>query len=62
MISSGLMYGILFLLKDLFSLPSMLNVGLSTILGTIIYISLILIFKVINLRDIQQQLFRNKGV
>lgn len=62
MISSGLMYGILFLVKDLLSLPSMLNVGLSAILGTIIYISLILIFKVINLRDIKQQLFRNKGV
>ena len=62
MISSGLMYGILFFVKDLLNLPSMLNVGLSTILGAIIYISLILIFKVINLRDIKQQLFRNKGV
>ena len=62
MISSGLMYGILFFVKDLLNLPSILNVGFSAILGAIIYISLILIFKVINLRDIKQQLFRNKGV
>ena len=61
-ITSGFMYGILLFIKQFLNISPMINVGLYAVLGAIIYASLILIFKVINLRDIKQQLLRNKGV
>ena len=61
MISSGLMYGILLFVKQFLTVSPMINVGLYAILGAIIYISLILIFKVINPNELKQQLLKNKG-
>ena len=61
-VSSGFMYSILLFVKQFLNVSPMLNVGLYAILGAIIYVSLILIFKVINLNDIKQQLFKSKGV
>lgn len=61
-VSSGFMYSILLFVKQSLNVSPMLNVGLYAILGAIIYVSLILIFKVINLNDIKQQLFKSKGV
>ena len=60
-ISSGFMYGILLLVKQFLNVSPMINVGLYVVLGAIIYISLILIFKVINLSELKQQLLKNKG-
>ena len=61
-VSSGFMYSILLFVKQFLNVSPMLNVGLYAILGAIIYVSLILIFKVINLNDIKQQLLKSKGV
>ena len=61
-ISSGFMYGILLLVKQFLNVSPMINVGLYAVLGAIIYVSLILIFKVINLSKLKQQLLKNKGV
>lgn len=60
-ISSGFMYGILLFVKQFLNVSPMINVGLYVVLGAIIYISLILIFKVINLSELKQQLLKNKG-
>ena len=57
-ISSGFMYGILLLVKQFLNVSPMINVGLYAVLGAIIYVSLILIFKVINLNELKQQLFK----
>ncbi|WP_247951622.1 flippase [Streptococcus oralis] len=59
---SGFMYGILLFVKQFLNVSPMINVGLYAILGAMIYVSFILIFKVINLKDIKQQLFKNKEV
>lgn len=60
-ISSGFMYGILLFVKQFLNVSPMINVGLYAVLGAIIYVSLILIFKVINLSELKQQLLKNKG-
>lgn len=57
-ISSGFMYGILLFVKQFLNVSPMINVGLYAVLGAIIYASLILIFKVINLNELKQQLFK----
>ena len=57
-ISSGFMYGILLFVKQFLNVSPMINVGLYVVLGAIIYISLILIFKVINLSELKQQLLK----
>ena len=57
-ISSGFMYGILLFVKQFLNVSPMINVGLYAVLGAIIYVSLILIFKVINLNELKQQLFK----
>ena len=61
-ISSGVMYGILLFIKQFLNVSPMINVGLYAVLGAVIYASLILIFKVINLNELKQQLLKNKGV
>ena len=61
-ISSGFMYGILLFIKQFLNVSAMINVGLYAVLGAIIYVSLILIFKVIDLSKLKQQLLKNKGV
>lgn len=61
-ISSGVMYGILLFIKQFLNVSAMINVGLYAVLGAIIYVSLILIFKVIDLSKLKQQLLKNKGV
>ena len=55
-ISSGFMYGILLLVKQFLNVSPMINVGLYAVLGAIIYVSLI--FKVINLNELKQQLLK----
>ena len=60
-ISSGVMYGILLFIKQFLNISPMINVGLYAVLGAIIYASMILIFKVINLSELKQQLLKNKG-
>ena len=57
-ISSGVMYGILLFIKQFLNVSPMINVGLYAVLGAIIYASMILIFKVINLSELKQQLLR----
>ena len=61
-ISSGVMYGILLFIKKFLNVSAMINVGLYAVLGAIIYVSLIFIFKVIDLSKLKQQLLKNKGV
>ncbi|ORJ31315.1 polysaccharide biosynthesis protein [Streptococcus oralis subsp. tigurinus] len=56
---SCLMYALLSLLKSILSFTPMLNVGIYTIAGGIIYLSLIFLFKVLNLRELKQLLFKN---
>ena len=57
-ISSGVMYGILLFIKQFLNVSAMINVGLYAVLGAIIYVSSILIFKVINLSELKQQLLK----
>ena len=57
-ISSGFMYGILLFIKQFLNVSPMINVGLYAFLGAIIYASMILIFKVINLNELKQQLLK----
>lgn len=57
-ISSGVMYGILLFIKQFLNVSPMINVGLYAVLGAIIYASMILIFKVINLSELKQQLLK----
>ena len=57
-ISSGVMYGILLFIKQFLNVSPIINVGLYAVLGAIIYASLILIFKVINLNELKQQLLK----
>ena len=57
-ISSGVMYGILLIIKQLLNVSPMINVGLYAVLGAIIYAGLILILKVINPNELKQQLLK----
>ena len=57
-VSSGVMYGILLFIKQFLNISPMINVGLYAALGVIIYASIILIFKVINLSELKQQLLK----
>ena len=52
------MYGILLFIKQFLNVSPMINVGLYAVLGAIIYASMILIFKVINLSELKQQLLK----
>ncbi|MDG8621940.1 oligosaccharide flippase family protein [Streptococcus pneumoniae] len=60
-ISSGVMYGILLFIKQFLNVSPIINVGLYAILGAMIYLVLILIFRIINPNELKQQLLKNKG-
>ena len=54
-LASGLMYGLLLLVKSIVHLSPTLNVVLYAGLGGIIYGTLILLFKVVNVKELKQQ-------
>ena len=56
--ASGLMYGLLLLVKFIVHLSPTLNVVLYAGLGGIIYGTLILLFKVVNVKELKQQLIK----
>ena len=60
-VSSGFMYVILLFVKHLLNVSPMINVGIYAVLGAMIYLILILIFRVINPNELKQQLLKNKG-
>jgi len=60
-VSSGFMYVILLFVKHLLNVSPMINVGIYAVLGAMIYLVLILIFRVINPNELKQQLLKNKG-
>ena len=60
-ISSGFMYVILLFVKHLLNVSPMINVGIYAVLGAMIYLVLILIFRVINPNELKKQLLKNKG-
>ena len=57
-LSSGLMYGLLLLVKSIVHLSPTLNVVLYAGLGGVIYGTLILLFKVVNVKELKQQLIK----
>ena len=58
--ASGLMYGLLLLVKFIVHLSPTLNVVLYAGLGGVIYGTLILLFKVVNVKELKQQLIKNR--
>jgi len=57
-LASGLMYGLLLLVKSIVHLSPTLNVVLYAGLGAIIYGTLILLFKVVDVKELKQQLIK----
>ena len=57
-LASGLMYGLLLLVKSIVHLSPTLNVILYAGLGGVIYGTLILLFKVVNVKELKQQLIK----
>lgn len=57
-LASGLMYGLLLLVKSIVHLSPTLNVVLYAGLGGVIYGTLILLFKVVNVKELKQQLIK----
>ena len=57
-LASGLMYGLLLFVKSIVHLSPTLNVVLYAGCGAIIYGTLILLFKVVNLKELKQQLIK----
>ena len=57
-LASGLMYGLLLLVKSIVHLSPTLNVILYADLGGVIYGTLILLFKVVNVKELKQQLIK----
>ncbi len=56
--ASGLMYGLLLLVKSIVHLSPTLNVVLYAGLGGVIYGTLILLLKVVNVKELKQQLIK----
>ena len=56
-LSSSLMYIILLLLQPLLKFSSVVNVGIYGILGAVFYISFILVFRVVNVKELKEQFF-----
>lgn len=54
-LSSSLMYIILLLLQPLLKFSSVVNVGIYGILGAVFYISFILVFRVVNIKELKEQ-------
>ena len=57
-LASGLMYGLLLLVKSTVHLSPTLNVVLYAGLGGVIYGTLILLLKVVNVKELKQQLIK----
>ncbi|UGQ08565.1 flippase [Streptococcus anginosus] len=57
-LSSSLMYIILLLLQPLLKFSSVVNVGIYGILGAVFYISFILVFRVVNVKELKEQFFK----
>lgn len=57
-LSSSLMYIILLLLQPLLKFSSVVNVGIYGILGTVFYISFILVFRVVNIKELKEQFLK----
>ena len=57
-LASGLMYGLLLLVKSIVHLSPTLNVVLYAGCGTIIYGTLILLLKVVDVKELKQQLIK----
>ena len=60
-LASVLMYIMLLYLKTLLSFSPTLNVIVYAILGVIIYLVCILVFKVVRLKELKEQFSKNKG-
>ncbi len=58
LVASGLMYIVLFLLKPIVTFTPMLNVVVYAVLGVVIYLVCIVLLKVVNLKDLKQQLVK----
>ena len=56
--ASGLMYGLLLLVKFIVHLSPTLNVVLYAGLGGVIYGTLILLLKIVNVKELKQQLIK----
>ena len=57
-LASALMYGLLLLVKSIVHLSPTLNVVLYAGLGGVIYGTLILLFKVVDVKELKQQLIK----
>ena len=58
LVASGLMYIVLFLLEPIVTFTPMLNVVVYAVLGVVIYLVCIVLLKVVNLKDLKQQLVK----
>ena len=52
------MYIILLLLQPLLKFSSVVNVGIYGILGAVFYISFILVFRVVNVKELKEQFLK----
>ena len=58
LVASGFMYIVLFLLEPIVTFTPMLNVVVYAVLGVVIYLVCIVLLKVVNLKDLKQQLVK----
>ena len=58
-LASVVMYLGLFVFKMFVPLKPMLNVAVDGLVGTIIYIVLIIVLRVVDMKDLKQQLMKN---
>ena len=61
-IASGIMYAFLVFMKSVVHVSPTINVALYALLGGVIYVALILLFKVVNLKELKQELLKNKEI
>ncbi|MCY7070083.1 flippase [Streptococcus oralis] len=61
-VASGIMYALLALVKTIVHVSPTVNVILYAVLGGVIYVTLILLFKVVNLKELKQQLLKNREI
>ena len=60
-LASVVMYLGLFVFKMFVQLKPMLNVAVDGLVGAIIYIVLIIVLRVVDMKDLKQQLMKNLG-
>lgn len=61
-IASGIMYAFLVSMKSVVHVSPAINVALYALLGGVIYVALILLFKVVNLKELKQELLKNREI